>query len=1227
MDALRPRLDGSNDVSMPHPTSRPELYRGCATRFQCLDTGDHLVHRANRCSRDTIDLTIDSDDEALPRPLFLPRLLKKTPVPIPTNVQDTNRPRQTPVPLPSRATQNASPAPLLVRSAGKVHSTSPVPLPPNVRHLERPTSSVSTPSLLRNATTPYISAYSAREYTNRHSLISSNNVGSGHASVHSTDALEIHQQPVKRLKLSGTGSFHNDVARTQIQDRDSASRKGNGPNYINQMIGSGTLRAGPPSPSQYEHASSLSKAAGRGPSIQALNSMMKTKEQRYAITEELLSAEARPLNITKTAATMSKRFLEQAPPEDKIVSVPAPSQALHLPSTSAILNSTIPLGLPNVDKSEDAATIIEMFRPREAPISRPTVTSIQPNEDIHQTTPVPLNSSPTHMRATTTAQYVLPNSVFAGLNSRDHHEKTHAPATNSSKTAVPSSLASTPLGSRFTEPEDHLLIYLKEVQGAGWQEISRHFPSRKTYNLQSRYSHYLNKRNKSKDPLQWNLPAWFNAHAAAQPKGQTQAIDVPITRPRRGRPPRDLSTRSTVSQNSCTNLGSSSPVQEFFSDDTSSANDHLSRQTTKRPRGRPRRNVQQVDYALLRRTRTSHREEESMDLDSSSEHGNQQRSNEPSEAPSAGPENIIPLETPANIDYERKDAIIALQDNDHGRDLPYLSSRERLMVQRGSAHGEWEQLSGRIWQGTIIHVDFNDNELRLAEKAIQRVFKLSPRSMKLQKIRRLLSDQPEHQLLKLSYELRKYLPRRTQESIDAFLSDVRTNRPLTSPSIKRIGAVRPNKTFSSKAKDSIPSLVRNRELGLQSRRGWKCSIQAISYQVKNDLADSLGPTYLYKGASSDVHTVAWHPSGQMFAAGSVCVTDPDSMQYNRPNNLLYGDLTKGNLHEIAEHRERRLKTETGPNSTDAMHTSQDPFVYTTVSMVAFSPNGKYLFSAGYDKYANIWRIPESPSDRGQPELVKRLKHKAKVDILTVSCQGKVATAAKKTKSNAVKLITVDEFENVGKHSFTSRKASERPDMNILPTALQFEPNTGRLLLAGFGANKREDGMDVNGDICLWDVETLQELHVYGSTRNVFDVAFNPCQRTQPLFAVGCVGGTNVNRGIHSVVRFYDTRDFVKYTSWIELECPALDMNEVIYCPCDENLVAAGCTSGSTYVWDIRNPDTWLYRLSHGTSSMPLYDHLNREVTDTGVRFLSWGDNATRLYTGSSDGVVKVSTLR
>ncbi|KAJ4378990.1 hypothetical protein N0V86_005867 [Didymella sp. IMI 355093] len=76
-------------------------------------------------------------------------------------------------------------------------------------------------------------------------------------------------------------------------------------------------------------------------------------------------------------------------------------------------------------------------------------------------------------------------------------------------------------------------------------------------------------------------------------------------------------------------------------------------------------------------------------------------------------------------------------------------------------------------------------------------------------------------------------------------------------------------------------------------------------------------------------------------------------------------------------------------------------------------------------------------------------------------------------------------------------------------------------------------------------------------------------------------------------------------------------------PYDEDLFAAGCTDGRSYLWDLRKTDKPLCILSHGSSLMPLQDGVPHERTDTGVRFLSWGQNARRLYSGSSDGVVKV----
>ncbi|GME40583.1 hypothetical protein GTA08_BOTSDO07819 [Neofusicoccum parvum] len=95
---------------------------------------------------------------------------------------------------------------------------------------------------------------------------------------------------------------------------------------------------------------------------------------------------------------------------------------------------------------------------------------------------------------------------------------------------------------------------------------------------------------------------------------------------------------------------------------------------------------------------------------------------------------------------------------------------------------------------------------------------------------------------------------------------------------------------------------------------------------------------------------------------------------------------------------------------------------------------------------------------------------------------------------------------------------------------------------------------------------------------------------------------------------------------LELDCPALDMNDVLYCPYDENFVVAGCTNGKTYVWDIRQhrPEEHLYSLAHGKPLMELGDDdpASRERLDTGIRFCSWGYGRRQLYTGSSDGVLK-----
>ncbi|KAI7129898.1 hypothetical protein KC317_g13361, partial [Hortaea werneckii] len=115
------------------------------------------------------------------------------------------------------------------------------------------------------------------------------------------------------------------------------------------------------------------------------------------------------------------------------------------------------------------------------------------------------------------------------------------------------------------------------------------------------------------------------------------------------------------------------------------------------------------------------------------------------------------------------------------------------------------------------------------------------------------------------------------------------------------------------------------------------------------------------------------------------------------------------------------------------------------------------------------------------------------------------------------------------------------------------------------------------------------------------------------------------KGKQSVVQVY-APDQNRAKQVNELECPAFDINDVTYCPHDENLIAAGATDGKVYIWDMRytsRNQMPLHTLSHGESVNVLDHDRDSELADTGVRFLSWGATSSRLYSGSSDGVVKV----
>lgn len=417
-------------------------------------------------------------------------------------------------------------------------------------------------------------------------------------------------------------------------------------------------------------------------------------------------------------------------------------------------------------------------------------------------------------------------------------------------------------------------------------------------------------------------------------------------------------------------------------------------------------------------------------------------------------------------------------------------------------------------------------------------------------------------------------------------------------------------------------LLRNRELGLVSLRAHPTSLQG---NLSGHFFSKLRPLRYMDNASGDVSTVAWSPDPRnthLFAAGSVAVVDLDSMQYNKARNLVIGDAISGKVKELAEHHIPRPTTTTGANASEAMRQSQDSVLYTTVQAVAFAPHGRTMYSVSCDNCLNIYKV--SNRDVLKTRLVQQSKHIAEVDLLAVSSTGLVATGCRSSRQGSIQVF---------------RKKGDPLPLSPQKLALQKYPSALRwgqayqhanYLLCGYSYEAEriyvEDEIrDKEGETTLWDVTAERMIEIGTNNANVFDVAWNPhASSASSIFAVASGITSRVNRGMHSVIRVYDPKQN-RAQQLVELECPAWDINDVLYSPYDNHMIAAGSTDGKVYVWDIRKTkrdQAPMTVLEHGESLSVLPHGHPRWEVDTGIRFLSWGGDRTSLFSGSSDGVVK-----
>ncbi|KAK0828185.1 hypothetical protein LTR73_005138 [Friedmanniomyces endolithicus] len=428
---------------------------------------------------------------------------------------------------------------------------------------------------------------------------------------------------------------------------------------------------------------------------------------------------------------------------------------------------------------------------------------------------------------------------------------------------------------------------------------------------------------------------------------------------------------------------------------------------------------------------------------------------------------------------------------------------------------------------------------------------------------------------------------------------------------------------------SSPSqILRQRELGIACSRGWSTPYKRITNELKNIVLQDYTPARHYMSTSGDVTCLAWAADDRHFAAGSIAITDDRSMQYNCNLNLLVGDIENAVLQELPEHHVPRptVKDYNNVNALHSMCESQDPRLFTTVAAVGFSPDGHTLYSAGSDRKLRAYSVHDNVIET---RCLYDIQHIAAVDLLGINQRGLVATACHTSADGSIKVFDCDESSFKVAQSLSPSRTDSPSSLPIFPTALRWgvAPQQSSYLLAGFSSDSIDVERDTGGETALWHAERGLRVSLSTVTRNVFDVAWNPSP--SPASTAFCVASTPGGYGKssperRSVVQCYAPEQN-RARQVLEWDCPAFDINDVIYCPYDDYLIAAGATDGNVYLWDKRfasSNQKPLHTFSHGDSINVLDHERDRSLADTGVRFLSWGATSSRLYSGSSDGVIK-----
>lgn len=401
--------------------------------------------------------------------------------------------------------------------------------------------------------------------------------------------------------------------------------------------------------------------------------------------------------------------------------------------------------------------------------------------------------------------------------------------------------------------------------------------------------------------------------------------------------------------------------------------------------------------------------------------------------------------------------------------------------------------NNEVTPGTIQHVDFTTFECEELLCVIRRI-RGTERDSAIK-----LRDQLKSEALSLSaddieevahqaHTASGHLAQRKRKAIRKFLRRLKEDTILEVqiPSFVRVES----SNTDSDPTPTISALLRQRTYGLHH------GVSMTQRQLRSVIIDNLTPQRSWKGASGDIVSVAWNPNSQTYAVGATATSNPEDLQYNRSNNLLYGNVNRNTLHELSDHRIDRPRPDTivvGPNSSEAVYEACDPNVYKTVSAIQFSPQGSQLFTASHDSTVKIWDIKND----GLPCCLETLHHEANVDNLEVSLRlPKTFATGTHTTDQSIRVYTEATLQAPYQYvNYGSSRAQAKPQHGVYPECLRWGTTsmTEHLLLAGFARwgelPNNDPGQD--GELCIWDISTGQRMKKVPSSQSVFTAAFHP----------------------------------------------------------------------------------------------------------------------------------------